>query len=152
MMAEVERTQFVAWLPSTAVLWRAEVLRQRGFDEFFDGYSYLEDLDFSYSIGQQGRLAVVADAGYYHFPSPAGRVSQRQFGRVEVRNRLHFVRKAGLSVPRCYMGIGVRIAMSVASAAIRFDSAMLARAVGNLEYLIARTGGILPSKATHANR
>ncbi len=62
-----------------------------------------------------GRLAVVANAGFSHFPSTGGRVSARQFGRFEVRNRLYFVRKHHLSVSRCYLGLAIRIAMSFVS-------------------------------------
>lgn len=107
------------------------------FDEYFDTYSYVEDLDFSYSIGRKGRLAVVAEAGYSHFPSASGRISPRQFGRLEVRNRLYFVRKHGLSVSRCFLGIGIRFALTLLAALPSIDRSMLARAIGNVEGLLA---------------
>ena len=52
------------WLPSTALIWRADVLREVQFDEFYTGYSYLEDLDFSYGVGRTRPMYVVADARY----------------------------------------------------------------------------------------
>jgi hypothetical protein len=126
------------------VAWRRSALEAAGFDEYFDSYSYLEDLDISYSIGKHSKLAIVADAGYRHFPGVGGRVSNRRFGRLEVRNRLYFVRKHGLSVPRCLLAIAVRLFMTLSSALLRLDAAQFARAAGNLEGLItglpARSG------------
>lgn len=133
---EIAETQFVDWLPSGAVLFRREVFSQHVFDEFFDSYSYLEDLDFSYSIGRIGRLAVVADAGFFHFPSPGGRVSARRFGQCEVRNRLYFVRKHGLSLARCYLGLAIRWTMSVCSGLVHRDTNLFNRAFGNIEELL----------------
>jgi hypothetical protein len=137
VFGNVSQTQFVEWLPSGAVVWRRDALERHLFDEYFDSYSYVEDLDLSYSIGRKGRLAVVAEAGYSHFPSAGGRVSPRQFGRLEVRNRLYFVRKHGLSVPRCFLGISIRLAMTLLAALPSFDRGMAARAIGNLEGLLA---------------
>jgi GT2 family glycosyltransferase len=138
IMTEVAQTRFVDWLPSTAVIWRREIFGEQLFDEFFQSYSYLEDLDFSHAVGRRGRLAVVADAGFSHFPSPGGRVSQRQFGQIEVHNRLYFVRKHGLSIPRCYIGIGIRLAMTLFAALARLDRGMLGRACGNLQALFEK--------------
>lgn len=132
---EIHSTEFVKWLPSTAVLFRRDALPIRPFDETLDGYSYLEDLDLSYSICRKGRLAIVADAGYFHFPSRSGRVSTRCFGRVEVRNRLHFVRKHSLSLGRCYLGLAIRLTMTVCGGLVHRDVQYLARALGNLEEL-----------------
>jgi len=132
---QVSQTLFVEWLPSGAVVWRRDAMDNHAFDEYFDTYSYVEDLDFSYSIGRKGRLAVIAEAGYSHFPSAGGRVSPRQFGRLEVRNRLYFVRKHGLSLPRCFLGIGIRLAMTLVTALLSWNRGMLARAIGNVEGL-----------------
>jgi GT2 family glycosyltransferase len=137
VIGNVPQTQFVEWLPSGAVVWRRDALDEHTFDEFFDTYSYMEDLDLSYSIGRKGRLAVVVGAGYSHFPSSGGRVSSRQFGRLEVRNRLYFVRKHRLSVPRCFLGIGIRFAMTLVAALPSFDRGLAARAIGNVEGLFA---------------
>ena len=62
IFAELAETQFVDWLPSTAVVFRREVFNRSLFDDVFDTYSYLEDLDLSYAIRCVGRLAVVANA------------------------------------------------------------------------------------------
>jgi GT2 family glycosyltransferase len=137
VFGRVSQTQFVEWLPSGAVVWRRDALERHAFDEYFDTYSYVEDLDLSYSIGRKGRLAIVAEAGYSHFPSAGGRISPRQFGRLEVRNRLYFVKKHGLSLPRCFLGIGIRLTMTLVTALRSCDRGALARAIGNVEGLLA---------------
>ena len=133
----VTATQFVEWLPSCAVVWRRFPLMTATFDEYFDTYSYLEDLDLSYTMRTKGRLAIVAEAGYSHFPSAGGRISNRRFGRLEVRNRLYFVRKHKLSLPRCLIALAIRFCMTLSSALLHLDAGSFARAVGNLEGLVA---------------
>jgi len=142
MIGQTAETQFVDWLPSTAVIFRREVFAQNLFDDVFESYSYLEDLDLSYTISRIGRLAVVADANFRHFPSTKGRVSSRQFGRYEVRNRLYFVKKHHLSITLCYLGLGIRLAMSVYSSLSRRDASFLTRAIGNLEALLTLTSAL----------
>jgi hypothetical protein len=135
-----QETQYVDWLPTTAVTFRKDVFQMSHFDAFFDSYSYLEDLDLSYTISRRGRLAVVAEAGFRHFPSPSGRVTSFQFGRYEVRNRLHFVRKHNLSLLRCYLGLAIRFAMSVCNGIVRMNRSELKRALGNLLELVTGMG------------
>ena len=107
----------------------------------------LEDLDFSYTVSRMGRLAVVANAGFSHFPSSAGRVSARQFGRYEVRNRIYFVRKHHLSLGRCYLGLAIRLAMSVCSGLANRNLDLLGRTVGNIEELM-RNGSTLGTEGS----
>lgn len=128
----VNNTRFVDWLTTCAVVWRRGVLEQFHLDDFFAGYSYLEDLDFSLTVGKHYRLAVVADARYYHYPSTGGRVSSYAFGKTEVRNRLYLVRKHGLSLWRCLLGLGIRMAMTFAGAVRRADARSFQRFCGNL--------------------
>ncbi len=136
VIGQISENHFVDWLPSGAAIFRREVFVRNVFDEVFESYSYLEDLDFGYTISRRGRLAVVADAGFSHFPSPGGRVSARQFGQYEVRNRLHFVRKQGLSLSRCYLGLAIRLTMSACSGLVHRDTSLLSRALGNVQELM----------------
>ena len=138
VVPELAENTFVDWLPSTAVTFRREVCMQNLFDEFYDSYSYLEDLDFSYSVGQRGRLVIVAGAGYSHYPSSDGRISAKLFGLYEVRNRLHFVRKYGLSKARCRLCLAIRWTMTMIAGLMHCDSELLRRACGNLCGLTSR--------------
>ena len=127
----VSKTTFVQWLPSTASIWRKNIFEKFRFDEYFDGYSYLEDLDFSFSVSKKYRLSVVAEAGFYHYPSPFGRISHYRFGKIEVANRLYFVKKHNLSVPRCYLGLFLRLLMSLGYVLTGEGKEYLHRVVGN---------------------
>jgi GT2 family glycosyltransferase len=133
LLGRVDRTCEVRWLGSTASVWRREVFGSIGFDEWFDGYSYLEDLDFSYRVGKRYRLAVIAGADYEHYPAPHGRGSGFVFGRREARNRIHFVRKnPELSMGRCCMALGLRVAISLVMAMREGQPYYLGRALGAL--------------------
>jgi GT2 family glycosyltransferase len=128
----VSEDVFVDWLPSGAAIWRRSVFERVQFDEWFEGYSYLEDLEFSYRMRKDYRLAVVAKARYQHFPPALGRGSSFVFGRREVRNRLYFVRKnPPLSLPRCYLALVLRMVMSLLLSVREMRPGYLARAAGN---------------------
>jgi len=132
MIGRVAKTMWTDWLPSTASVWRREVFRDHRFDEWFDGYSYLEDLDFSYRVGQARRLAVVADAHYRHLAAPGGRGSGPVFGQREVLNRLYFVRKhPEFSRRKCTLALLLRMGMNVAFAVRDRRASDLGRAWGN---------------------
>ena len=78
-----------------------------------------------------GVIGLLASAGFCHYPSPSGRSSMVRFGRVEVANRLYFVRKHGLSVPRCYLGLMIRLLLTLAGAFSLRWRQNLGRAWGN---------------------
>jgi GT2 family glycosyltransferase len=114
MVGSVKKNTLVEWLGLGAVVWRKTVFDNFSFDEWFRGYSYLEDLDFSYRVGKQFRLMIVADAGYYHYSSVSGRLNNYSFGKMEVLNRVYFVKKyPELSLIRCYFALGVRNLISL---------------------------------------
>lgn len=132
MIGVVERTTWTDWLPSGASVWRREVLQDHRFDEWFGGYSYLEDLDFSYRVAKAFKLAVVAEARYRHLPAEGGRGSGYVFGLREVLNRVHFVRlNPELSGAKCRAALVLRMLMSAAAAAEQGKIASLARPWGN---------------------
>jgi glycosyltransferase involved in cell wall biosynthesis len=129
----VEQNQEVQWLPSTAVVYHRQVLAEHRFDEWYEGYSYLEDLDFSYSIGRKYKLMVLAAARFRHYPSPIGRTDPYLFGKKEVLNRLHFVRKrAELSTAACARALAVRAVMSVMLGITKLDGSFFRRVGGNI--------------------
>lgn len=113
MIGKVDKTIFTEWIFAGASVWRREVLKKYWFDEWFKGYSYLEDLDFSYRVGKKWKLAVVADSRFYHYQASGGRESGFQFGKREVMNRIYFVKKhKELSIICCIIGIIIRLLIS----------------------------------------
>ncbi|HYA48615.1 MAG TPA: glycosyltransferase [Burkholderiales bacterium] len=133
MIGPVQTMVRTEWLPSGAVVWRSEVLRRLRFDEWFADYGYLEDLDLSYRAARLFLLVVVAGARYSHHPDAAPRPEPFLFGRKEVVNRLHFVRKnPELSAGLCRLGLGLRMLMSLADGLLRVDNRELRRVGGNI--------------------
>jgi GT2 family glycosyltransferase len=132
MIGAVETNSWTDWLPTTAAVWRREIFRGHRFDEWYSGYSYLEDLDFSYRVGRVYRLAVAAAARYRHLPAEGGRGSGYAFGLREVLNRVHFVRKnPDLSLLKCRAALAARLLMSLGLAVRERKAAFFARAFGN---------------------
>lgn len=145
MISRIETTQWSDWLPSGASVWRRKILDRYRFDEWFQGYSYLEDLDFSYRVGKACRLAVVAPAGYYHFPAGSGRDNGYRFGVREILHRVYFVRKhRELSLGRCYLALSVRLLMNGILAFGETSPYYFERAVGNVIGLAMALGRMVP--------
>lgn len=132
MIGPVDRTTWTDWLPSTASVWRREVIRRFRFDEWYGGYSYLEDLDFSYRVGRTARLAVVAGAYFLHLQAPGGRGGGYAFGVREVLNRIHFVKKHDeLSLGKCRTALALRMVISLVLAVRDGRAHYFSRAFGN---------------------
>ena len=75
-LVHVAEATEVEWLTSCAMIWRADAIRDLRFDEYFEQYSYLEDLEFSLQARSRGRLLVLSSATYLHTPAPGGRKSR----------------------------------------------------------------------------
>ncbi len=142
MIGVLDRTRDVRWLPAGAVLWRRRVIEEFHLDPWYEGYGYLDDLDFSYRVGKKYRLAVVAEARYFHYPSPRGRMSEYRFGRQEVCNRLYFVRRnQELSIGKCYLALVARAGLSLVLAVRERRAGYLRRILGNLVGLVNSFAG-----------
>lgn len=129
----------VEWLPGYAMVFKRDVLKDYLFDERYSGYARYEDVDISYRIGKRYKLYVVADAGVRHLTGPEGLDFSCPLGRMEVVNRLYFVRKnPELSSLCCYWAL-IGILINNALRGVFFgDRRRLLRAKGNLAGLFAR--------------
>jgi len=137
MLSNLNENRTVQWLPSGTSVWRRTVFQAFRFDEWYAGYSYLEDLDFSYQVGKNFTLVIVAAARQYHYPSPRGRMNGFRFGQKEVANRLHFVRKhKELSVAKCYLALTIRACLSLVLAVRERDCDYVRRTAGNVVGLV----------------
>lgn len=137
MIGYVSTNTPVQWLPTGAVVWRKSIFQNYRFDEWFTEYSYLEDLDFSYRVGKEYHLMVLANARYYHHPALDGRGSDFRFGWREVENRLYLVKKhPEFSILKCYLALLIRLMMNFSLFFCRQDVHYLNRAIGNVTGLI----------------
>jgi GT2 family glycosyltransferase len=140
MMPGIQQDTWVRWLPSWAVVYSRKVLAEFTWDEWFESYSYLEDLDLSYRISKKYRLALVASARFYHYPSNVGRTNAYLFGKKEVLNRLYFVSKnPELSRPLCCLALAIRAAMSLSIGIAQRDFGYFKRVAGNFAGFLSAT-------------
>ncbi|MBI4279943.1 MAG: glycosyltransferase family 2 protein [Armatimonadetes bacterium] len=144
-------TMDVQWLYGGATVWRREVIDRFAYDEWFEGTGHLEDVEYSYRVGQRYRLAVVAAARAHHLTMPIRRDRNYLLGKWEAINRMYFTRKyPELSVLHCYWAIFGQMLMNAGNGLLRRDPGLFWRALGNgvgLGYLVTgrrlRMGGTL---------
>ena len=81
----------VEWIPTQAVIYNKKNIKSLKFDTVYGKYSYLEDLDFSYSVSRNGKLMICSSANYTS-DNTVNR-NDYNFGIKEIVNRYHFVKK-----------------------------------------------------------
>ena len=90
----LKKNEYVEWLPTQAVIYSYEKIKQKKFDVNYGSYSYLEDLDFSYNLKDSG-LIIYSKARY-----SSDNIIKRNsffFGIKEIINRYYFVKKFNLN-------------------------------------------------------
>lgn len=89
----IGKTFETQWLYGGATIWARKVIETFNYDEWFDGYGFLEDLDYSYRVAQKHKLYVVGDSRCLHHSSPVSANKQFIFGKQQIYNRIYFARK-----------------------------------------------------------
>lgn len=72
---------------------RKELLKNEKFDEWFTGYSYREDVEFSYRMSQKTVLKMIPEAKLYHNYSRSNRMDIKDLKIMEVKNYYYFYKK-----------------------------------------------------------
>lgn len=81
------------WLPGCAMSYRLTHLENKSFDDRLEGYSYGEDMFFSFAVGRSHRLAIAPAAKVVHRLSPANRLSRTRLAYDKVAVLHRFVRE-----------------------------------------------------------
>ena len=96
-----------------------------------------EDVQFSYQIGREYRLAVVAAAKAAHIEDPTTTKGQVQLGKTQITNWVYFVKSNNdLSLAKCLWGCIGRTAVNLVKGSGTFNLAYILRAWGNFLGLI----------------
>ena len=92
----------VEWIPTQAVIYNIKKLQNLKFDKAYGRHSYLEDLDFSYSLSRNGKLMICSSAKY----TSDNTVSRNdfKFGIKEILNRYHFINKFNFNKKYFFLG------------------------------------------------
>src|SRR4030081_113783 len=81
----------VEWLNTTCTLYRREALPDPPFHDHFNGYSLMEDLTLSLTVGRRWKLANARTARIYHDSQPGTHKSDPALlAEMQLINR-HFV-------------------------------------------------------------
>lgn len=127
-----DETKSAEWLVGCAMVWRKNIFKAFMFDEWFSGYARYEDVDFSYRVGKKYKMYIIADAHVQHFIKPERIEFSSALGKMEVVNRLYFVRKNQLSIPLCYWALSGLLLNNVVKAILGVDIRYIYRVKGNL--------------------
>jgi len=121
----VKKNKEVEWLSTQAVIYTNNN-KKINFDNFFKGYSYLEDLDYSYRMSKFGKLIVVKKAMYYH----NNNIERKSFsfGQKEFINRYHFIKKNKIYTRYFFFGAFVKTFLNL-------SKLQLLRVLGNISGL-----------------
>ncbi len=90
---KIDRTLFVEMLPGCNMTSRRDRIGELRFDEWFSGYGYREDAEFSYAVSRRTRLAMIPDAKLHHYYSTQNRLDEAALRRMSVRNYHYVARK-----------------------------------------------------------
>jgi GT2 family glycosyltransferase len=134
----LENTSRVDWLPGCAMAWKKDVFRDFMFDERFSGYARYEEVDFSYRVGKRYDLYIVAEAKAQHLSRVEDTGFSYSLGKMEVVNRLYFVRKnPDLSAALCFWALTGMLANNIIKGVFLLQKRYLERARGNLAGLLS---------------
>jgi len=89
----VQKDIYTDWLCGGATIWRKQILDEFKYDEWFKGWAYLEDIDFSFTVSKSYKLVVVRSAKVQHFPPPFDSKKLHSLGETLTIQRYYLVRK-----------------------------------------------------------
>jgi glycosyltransferase involved in cell wall biosynthesis len=125
----------VEWLCGGATVWRKEIIESYKYDNWFQGTGFMEDVDFSYTVGEKYKLMLISDAKTAHHQHPIRPDRYFLLGKWQITNRLYFVRKhrlRGLSLTKAWLAsISVLLLNSILSIT-RIDLNRARCALGNI--------------------
>lgn len=135
----VSKTTDADWLVGCAMVFRRKIFEEFMFDEWYSGYARYEDVDFTYRVGRKYKLCVVAEARILHLNKPEDISFSFNLGRMEVVNRLYFVRKnKELSLALCYWALFGYFLNNAARGTLFLNKRYALRALGNVAGFIGR--------------
>jgi len=121
------------WLCGGATIWTREILNNYKYDEWYSGWAYHEDAEFSYRVFKKYRLFVVHKAGVTHNPPPFNPAKNVALGKMAVINRYHFVKKnPELSIPLFYWATIGEILLNLLQSVWELNRNGLRISLGNL--------------------
>ncbi len=121
------------WLPGGSTIWRADIFKEFMFDENFQSYGCMEDIDFSYRVSRKYELMSLATAKLFHVPHPISKDESFHLGYSEIINRFYFINKFNeFSIALFYWASFGRILENLVYATLSINRCYFKKAMGNL--------------------
>jgi glycosyltransferase involved in cell wall biosynthesis len=139
-----ERDIETDWLCGGATVWRRSIVESYQYDEWFVGTGFMEDVDFSFNVGERHRLFLISSARLAHYMSPVRPERQHLLGVWQIINRMYLVRKyrqRGLSVWHAWVANLGLLLLNLGQAMLKVDGEYLSRAQGNLAGIVSLMRG-----------
>jgi GT2 family glycosyltransferase len=83
---EIREEMEVEFLCGCNMIYRRSTIGGERFDEWFTGYSFREDADFSYRIARRAKVLMIPEARLHHYHSPSNRLDVEKLKKMETRN------------------------------------------------------------------
>jgi GT2 family glycosyltransferase len=143
-IAPVRKDTYVEWLCGGATVWRRQVVEEFQYDEWFQGYAYFEDVDYSYRVGRKYQLIILANAKVKHLSAPVKEDRNYVLGKCQVINRRYFMHKhPDMSVGLFYWAtLGLMVA-NIGEGILTKNPGLFARVWGNMAGLLQTSFGRL---------
>jgi hypothetical protein len=135
MLDDPVETVNVDWLNGGATVWRREVINNYNYDEWFKGSGFMEDIDFSFNIGEKYQLVLLSEAKTEHHHHPIRGDRYYLLGKWQIVNRLYFVSKyvhRGLSIRNAWIASFSIVVVNLAAGFSRIDYNRIRMSVGNI--------------------
>ena len=137
----------VQWLCGGATFWNRKVFDGVKFDENLKGYSFLEDLDFSYQIGKKYGLYVVASAKAKHVDHHDKSQSWYALGKMQALHRFYFASKhPELSLWCCYFAVHIQMLINVVKKILGYNTSKKYFVFGNFISLVELNWRLITGK------
>ena len=92
-LAPIDTIHPIEVISGCCCAFRREVFAQIAFDEFFEGYGFMEDLDFTYRASRLGRMVCNPKARITHFESQAARTKMKRLMEMQIVNHCYVFKK-----------------------------------------------------------
>lgn len=92
-VAPLSENIYSQWLCGGATIWREKIFSEFIYDEWYKGWAYLEDVDFSFTVSKKYKLAAIHSAKVQHLPPPLKPQKYSSFIKRHVVEQYYFVNK-----------------------------------------------------------
>lgn len=123
----------VRWLGGGYTVWRKHVFDTFQFDEWYRGSGLGEDVNFSFQVGREYELAVVAKATATHSDHPTEAKEEFVLGKKQMTAWVYFVTgNPDLSLTMCLWGCVGTMLLNMVKGFSSLNPKLVLRSLGNL--------------------